>query len=79
MTMSTLLKKLFDYFKDNGRYVQKCTDNNHFGKIKTPTLSRRAISIDAPCQCGFYKSHKDFMDKQHEKLNEVLKEIQNKK
>lgn len=67
--MLNWIRKLF---RNKGSYHRKCEGENHYGKVMTPTLSRRVISIDGPCECGYYKSHRDFMDKQFIKLEEII-------
>jgi hypothetical protein len=48
-----------------GYYPQKCKTERHISKIITPTLQRIAIlNKDAPCECGYYKNHQDFMSQQ---------------
>lgn len=72
---------MIQWFKSlfqKGYYPKKCNNKNHYGKIITPTLSRRAISINGPCQCGFYKSISDFLNKEQKKLEEIY-ENANKK
>lgn len=72
----SLLKRLFRY---EGYYPQKCKGSRHIAKIITPTLQRIAIlNPKAPCQCGYYKNHQDFMEKQSQELNKILKELNQK-
>lgn len=63
-------------FKDEGYYPKKCLGNRHIAKVKTPTLQRIVIlNPHAPCECGFYKNHQDFMTKQSQELEKTLKEL----
>lgn len=72
----SFLKKLF---KDEGYYPKKCNGTRHIAKVRTPTLQRIVIlNPHASCECGFYKNHQDFMNKQSQELEKTLKELNSK-
>lgn len=76
------MRTIFKYIKKlfvKEKYTQKCQNNQHYGQVIIPTFSRKVISIDGPCECGYYQGDSDFLEKQHQKREQILQDIKENK